>query len=69
VLARGLAFETEHPTEGRLKQLGLPIRFSDREPAGERLPAPLLGEHTESVLEELGYTSDEMNRLKRSGAV
>ena len=47
---------------------GFPVRMSDSE-VGIRTRAPLLGEHTDSVLAELGYTAAEINTLRASGAV
>lgn len=69
VLHRDMLLQTEHPTEGRLKQIGMPIKFSGQDGEVERLPAPLLGEHTESVLTDLGFASDQIRRLKQAGAV
>ena len=46
--AIGLCREVDHPTEGRLRQAGLPIRFS-RTLASMRLNAPTLGEHEEEI--------------------
>jgi len=43
----------DHPTEGRLRTPGIPVRYSGT-PAGIRRHAPNLGEHTEEVLRELG---------------
>ncbi|MGQ0652982.1 MAG: CaiB/BaiF CoA transferase family protein [Betaproteobacteria bacterium] len=43
----------EHPTEGKLRMPGIPVRFSDT-PGSVRRLAPNLGEHTEEVLKELG---------------
>ena len=43
---------TDHPTLGRLRTLGSPIKMSETPPVVERR-APLLGEHTEQVLREL----------------
>jgi crotonobetainyl-CoA:carnitine CoA-transferase CaiB-like acyl-CoA transferase len=69
VLHRRMLLETDHPTEGKIKSLGMPIKFSEYNSDGERLPAPLLGEHTNSVLAEFGYSSDDIDRLREAGAI
>jgi len=50
--AVGLFNEVDHPTEGRLRQARFPVKFS-ASPASVRRPAPVLGEHTDEVLNEL----------------
>jgi crotonobetainyl-CoA:carnitine CoA-transferase CaiB-like acyl-CoA transferase len=57
-----------HPTLGMVDQTGFPWRFSQT-PARIRRYPPLLGEHTEEVLGELGYTSDEITAMRQQGAV
>jgi len=69
VLHRKMFFETDHPTEGRLKQLGMPVKFSEYNERIERLPAPLLGEHTEQVLRGIGYSAEEIHCLRQQHAV
>jgi crotonobetainyl-CoA:carnitine CoA-transferase CaiB-like acyl-CoA transferase len=49
VRAREMVVEVDHPTAGRTKTLGSPLKFSET-PASIRRPAPLLGEHTDEVL-------------------
>jgi formyl-CoA transferase/CoA:oxalate CoA-transferase len=69
VAARGVLVECDHPVAGRIKMVGPPVRMSDT-PGSIRMPAPLLGEHTEAVLRErLGLRDDEIEHLKASGAI
>ena len=68
VLARQMVLETDHPTLGRLRTLGSPLKMSGTPPvAGRR--APLLGEHTIDVLREAGYEDAELGELRASGAI
>jgi len=68
VLARDMVVEVDHPTAGRVKALGNPIKFSAT-PGEVRRAAPLLGQHTREVLEELGYSAAEISSLIDGGAV
>ena len=68
VRARALVVDTEHPTLGRIETLGTPIKLSDT-PLTPGRPSPLLGQHTEEVLREIGFSSDEVAGLRQSGAV
>ena len=65
---REMFLEVEHPREGRIPQLGFPVKMSAT-PAEIRSPPPLLGEHTNSVLGELGYTETDIERLRAAGVV
>ena len=67
VVAREMVVETEHPTLGRLKTLGSPIKMSATPPDVSRR-APQLGEHTDEVLREAGFSSAEIAALRQSGA-
>ena len=51
--AREMEVEVDHPVEGKVPALGIPVKLSDT-PGSVRRPAPLLGEHTEEVLREAG---------------
>jgi formyl-CoA transferase len=68
VMARGMVLEIDHPVLGRLRTLGSPIRMSAT-PADASRRGPLLGEHTNEVLAELGLSADEIAALKRDGAI
>jgi formyl-CoA transferase len=68
VVARDMVVETDHPTLGSLKTLGSPIKMSATPPDVSRR-GPMLGEHTDEVLEEAGLTADEISALRQSGAV
>ncbi len=68
ILARELVVETDHPTLGRIKTLGTPLKLSDT-PLTPGRPAPLLGQHTDDVLAEAGFTTNEIAELRRTHAV
>jgi crotonobetainyl-CoA:carnitine CoA-transferase CaiB-like acyl-CoA transferase len=59
VLARGMVVELEHPSLGRVRTPGSPIKMSETPPSIRRA-APLLGEHTREVLREVGYSDEEI---------
>nr|WP_315592833.1 formyl-CoA transferase [uncultured Cupriavidus sp.] len=64
---RGYLVELDHPERGKYVQLGCPIMLSDSPVEVER--SPLLGEHTEEVLEWLGRSPAQIAALKAAGAV
>jgi crotonobetainyl-CoA:carnitine CoA-transferase CaiB-like acyl-CoA transferase len=66
--ARRMVETVTHPTVGELKMLGIPFKFSDT-PAAVRRPPPLLGEHTDEVLAEIGMDKEAIARLRDEGVV
>jgi crotonobetainyl-CoA:carnitine CoA-transferase CaiB-like acyl-CoA transferase len=65
--ARNLIVQLEHPAIGTAKSIANPVRLSNT-PISYRLPPPLLGEHTNAVLQSLGYTPDELRAMTAASA-
>jgi formyl-CoA transferase len=65
--ATGTIVEVDHPVRGKYLTVGNPIKMSDSPTDVTR--SPLLGEHTDEVLRELGYTADDISALKTAKAV
>ena len=68
VLHRQMVIEVEHPTEGKIKQVGIAIKLSDT-PGTVRNLAPMLGEHTEETLAGLGYSEQRINELRQQRVI
>src|SRR5882757_4170976 len=67
-LAREMVVEVEHSSLGKVKTLGLPIKFSQT-PGKVRSGAPRYGEHTGAVLSAYGFGADEIAALRQEGAI
>src|SRR2546425_7675311 len=65
---RQMVVDVEHPTHGRVRQIGIAIKLSDT-PGTIRSTAPMPSEHTEDVLKDLGMTTAEITELRRKGIV
>jgi formyl-CoA transferase len=63
----GSIVEVDHKVRGKYLTIGSPIKFSDLEV--EVKPSPVLGEHTDEVLADLGYGKDEIAKLHEAKAV
>ena len=65
--ARRMVVDVEHTTAGLVRSLGIPVKLSGsgdgHGPSGPRVGAPLLGEHTRSVLQEFGYSKAEIDQM------
>ncbi|MFC1900047.1 CaiB/BaiF CoA transferase family protein [Chloroflexota bacterium] len=68
VLENKYIMDYDHPAYGMIKTVGFPWDFSET-PPDLRLPAPQLGQHTEEVMLELGYTWDDISKLKDQEAI
>jgi len=68
ILHNEMIVSTDHPTLGDVSVTGMPIKFY-KTPGSIRLHPPLLGEHTNELLEELGYSKAEILELQSSGLV
>lgn len=66
----GIVVEHEHPSEGRVRAMGLPVQFSNHSPDPKDVRhAPRLGEHTTEVLAEFGYTEEQIAQWVERGVV
>lgn len=63
----GSIVEVDHKVRGKYLTIGSPIKFSDLEI--EVKPSPVLGEHTDEVLADLGYNADDIAKLHAAKAV
>ncbi|WP_027209581.1 formyl-CoA transferase [Burkholderia sp. WSM2232] len=63
----GTIVEVDHPTRGKYLTVGNPIKLSDSPTEVRR--SPLLGEHTDEVMAELGYSPEQISALRTAGAI
>ncbi|HET6946355.1 MAG TPA: CoA transferase [bacterium] len=68
VRQRGMVQELDHPSGGRIRQLGPAVKLSAT-PLRLRRPAPTLGQHSAEILRELGYEEETINDLMTRGIV
>ena len=66
-VARNMVMEIQHPVEGETRALGFPVKLSGT-PQQVRHPPPLLGQHTDEILAEIGLTAARIDALRQSGA-
>ena len=66
IVARNVVQEVEHPRLGRMKVTRNPILMDHDGPDLSR-PSPMLGEHSEEILRDLGYSADDIQKLAASG--
>jgi crotonobetainyl-CoA:carnitine CoA-transferase CaiB-like acyl-CoA transferase len=68
VLHRKMLIEYEHPVEGKVRQVGNPIKSSNF-PFKSPTPSPQWGEHTHEVLREAGYSEEDIKHFKDVGII
>jgi hypothetical protein len=60
--------EIDHPLYGKLRMLSNPVKLRDIEHIKTE-PPPMLGQHTEEILQGLGYTREEITKLEEEGII
>jgi crotonobetainyl-CoA:carnitine CoA-transferase CaiB-like acyl-CoA transferase len=68
LIARNMVAEVVHPVAGKTKIPGVPTKLEDSPDSIER-PAPVLGQHTEEVLMEIGYSKEQVQGLREQGII
>ena len=68
VQARGMAVDVEDPRHGKTRQAGVAIKLSET-PGQLRRLGPALGEHTDEVLQSLGYDDERRQALRQAGTI
>jgi crotonobetainyl-CoA:carnitine CoA-transferase CaiB-like acyl-CoA transferase len=67
-IARDMVVELEHPRAGKTRTIGLPVKF-DGTPGAVLHAAPVLGQHSREVLQELGFKDQEIEAMASEGAI
>lgn len=67
LLAVGMLQQVEHPTEGQVSEIGVPVSFSGTPTLPVQKPAPQLGQHSAQVLREAGLSDASIENLQRLG--
>jgi len=68
VIHRKMITDFDDPKKGKMKLLSSPIKMSETPPDIQRAPA-VFGEHSEEVLQELGFKAEEVRQMKKEGVV
>lgn len=69
VKSRELIFEMEHPTEGKIPQIRIPLNFSSRSTKQSETFPPMLGAHNREIFKKLGLSPQELQELKKEGVL
>ena len=68
VVANEYLVTVDHPTHGPIQMAGIPVQLS-KTPGKAASPAPELGQHTEGILSEVGYTAEEIAELREQEVI
>jgi crotonobetainyl-CoA:carnitine CoA-transferase CaiB-like acyl-CoA transferase len=68
LIARGMITEVDHPTLGRIKQVGSMLKLSES-PFQVRNWSQRFGQHTEEILTGLGYSKEDIDRLRETEVI
>jgi crotonobetainyl-CoA:carnitine CoA-transferase CaiB-like acyl-CoA transferase len=68
ILHRRMILDLDHPVEGKVRQAGISIKLSET-PGTVRRLGQALGENTEEILAEIGYSREEIKKLRNEGIV
>jgi crotonobetainyl-CoA:carnitine CoA-transferase CaiB-like acyl-CoA transferase len=68
IRARQMVVERPHPKLGTVKMTGVPVKLSET-PGEAGAAPPLLGQHTEEVLRDLGYSAEDIGRFRKAGVI
>jgi crotonobetainyl-CoA:carnitine CoA-transferase CaiB-like acyl-CoA transferase len=68
ILHRQMLKELDHPKAGRIKVTGIPVKLSDT-PGEVKTAPPVLGQHTQEILTELGYSGQDIKKLRQEKVV
>lgn len=67
-IVNGYVVPFSHPSMGNITIPGYPVHFSENS-AGTRFSAPSIGEHTDEILQGIGYSSEDIENLKKEGVI
>lgn len=67
-IARNMVIDVDHPTCGNIKMVNSPVKYSETQPEIRHAP-PTLGQHTQDILTEAGFTQEEIDQYRSQGIV